>query len=69
MTFYDGTWDERCITGERDIYWYKRLIRECPLCGWSKETRTRIPNRVKCRPDNPADRVEVIEVACESHFL
>jgi hypothetical protein len=36
-------------------HWYLRYIRECPVCGRSREERIR---QFTPRPENPADRVD-----------
>ena len=39
----------------KQVYWYKRIIHECPVCGRVDEYRERQYND---KPDNPWDRIE-----------
>jgi hypothetical protein len=50
----------------RPPHWYFIYRWDCVLCSKSEETRER---RYTPRPEDPADRCDYEEGACESHFL
>jgi hypothetical protein len=47
-------------------YWYKFHIEECVLCGSHEETRER---QYTPKPENPADRYDFRQYACDHHFM
>jgi hypothetical protein len=47
-------------------YWYKFYISECVLCGsgYTEKERMYTP-----KPEDPRERYEYHQTACQSHFL
>jgi hypothetical protein len=47
-------------------YWYHTTIYMCVLCGCEDKYRER---RYDPKPENPADRINIIQNACNTHFI
>lgn len=68
---YEG-WHERRLRRDVDPggkgrgSWYHETVIECAVCGRTETIRER---RWTEKPDDPADRCDLITSACTDHFL
>jgi hypothetical protein len=47
-------------------YWYHTTIYMCVLCGYEDKYKER---RYDPKPEDPCDRINVIQNACHTHFI